>query len=233
MREYAFSGEGSRISMQVEVKTKFFKPRQLVVPHEVALDFLVTGLVLGSCGRGRWPTGTVPALAFSDSAYPEHIDYDLMTGGGIITLEAATVSGRPRPFRAVLVGEDVEPEESSPVEGLRCGVLGFGSTTVLAGTSCNVNVSPARPFRGERLVVPSTVAGDFQVENIMIGRAEPRYQMSGGPVPGTCFAESVPKFGPHGLALDKCAPEEHMTICIRNLTDVDKSFTAAMFGRYE
>jgi hypothetical protein len=68
-------------------------------------------------------------------------------------------------------------------------VVGLGSTMVRGYTSANINVQPTRPFRLDRLVIPSDVGRDFLLTDIKVGRES--LSESPGCIPACVFTEET------------------------------------------
>jgi hypothetical protein len=105
-------------------------------------------------------------------------------------------------------------------------IMGFGWTLVKGNSSANINVQPQVSFRPERLVIPSTVAKDFLITYIKVGKNS--QLLSVAAVPALAFAEQAP----HGVPLQfpVCRRSQFITISVTNISDCDRWFTAAMFG---
>lgn len=68
--------------------------------------------------------------------------------------------------------------------------LGFESRApILPGASQIVKADPQITFRGERLVVPSTIALFFVIEDVLVGNAG--QLVSSTPVPAATFSETA------------------------------------------
>jgi hypothetical protein len=114
---------------------------------------------------------------------------------------------------------DVNPTKS------REYVVGFGITTVTAGSTVPITVQPQVLFRPERLVVPSNIAIDFMLTDLKVGKNT--QFTAAGSVPAVVFSESA--FGVR-LKLDTCQISMQIIIGVQNLSSKDRNFMAAMIG---
>lgn len=67
--------------------------------------------------------------------------------------------------------------------------IGFVSLAVPASGTVNVTATPQVPFRGQRLTIPGTIAVNFVLNSLVIGKDN---QFAGsGAIPATTFAENA------------------------------------------
>jgi hypothetical protein len=67
--------------------------------------------------------------------------------------------------------------------------IGFVSLAVPASGTVNVTATPQVPFRGQRLTIPGTIAINFVINSLVIGKDN---QFAGsGAIPATTFAENA------------------------------------------
>lgn len=114
-------------------------------------------------------------------------------------------------------------QADSNTQRYRQFVLGFGPTSIPAGGTATVLAQPQVPFRGERLIVPSNIAGAIIVQNIRVGRAE----LLIDPMPGTAFG-ILPHAGMLGMA--RAQTSDVIALVITNLSREAVSFSAALMG---
>jgi hypothetical protein len=203
-----------------------FRLRRLIVDRAVTENFAITALSFNKNNQFIGP-GAVPALLFAHDAYPENYDFDLLNEDDEIKLSVANLSSKVRSFAVGLLG-DSEPIRQHE----RNQFLGLGFTSVPEGGSCNISVQPGltffSTFRGERLVIPSTIAEHFEVTDIKVGKVS--QMRSTQPVPATVFTEQTPYLGRMGLALDVCSPSMFITISVENKSKRARSFCGALIG---
>lgn len=85
-------------------------------------------------------------------------------------------------------------------------------TPVAAAATTDVTAQPQRPFKVERLVIPSDIAGFFQINNVSVG-ADSQFVAVGQPVPGRTWQENSV-----GTSLKGDTAQISMTISI-NITN--------------
>lgn len=221
---------GYNESVEVVIDNPNQRLKRLLISHEIADHFLVTGLSFGGRGQMLSPGG-VPAALFSTEATPEDYDFDAL-GNGPVKISATNTSGEPRPFDIVLVMGVFLKDLSFPTP--RRNFLGFGSTSIPAGASANISVEPTRTFYGARLVVPSATAEHFAVSSIRCNMVEQlSFAMTTSPVPAMVFSEKAPQIGRHGFDLDRVRPHEFLTIQIHNTSRDARNFSCAFTGMFD
>jgi hypothetical protein len=114
-----------------------------------------------------------------------------------------------------------------PLTGDREWALGFGLTVVPLGATIPVTSQPQVVFRGERLVIPSTIAafGGIGVVDIKVGNRS--QLLSSQPIPAQVFEEFAVGVR---LSLDTAAVAQDVTIVIKDLSGEGGVFTAAIVG---
>ena len=111
-REYAL-GLGStsvaglssaNINVQPQV---IFRPERLVIPSNVAPDFLITDLKVGKNSQLA-STGALPAVMFTESAFGVRLKMDTAQISMFVTISVTNQSSVARNFQGGLVGPAVE-----------------------------------------------------------------------------------------------------------------------------
>lgn len=99
-------------------------------------------------------------------------------------------------------------------------------TPVAGFTTVDIINQPQRPFRVERLVIPSDIAGFFQVNNVSVG-ADSQFVAVSVPVPGRTWQEDS-----IGTALkgDTAQISMQVTINVTNISPAAIVFRAAILG---
>lgn len=104
--------------------------------------------------------------------------------------------------------------------------LGFESpTTVAAGATATITSRPQIPFRGERLIIPSDIAGSFSILDLRVGKNS--QFTSSGAVPGRTFQENSVGIR---LQLDTAQISQDVTLSVQNVGGAPQTFRAALIG---
>jgi len=104
--------------------------------------------------------------------------------------------------------------------------LGFESpTTVAAGATATITSRPQIPFRGERLIIPSDIAGSFSILDLRVGKNS--QFTSSGAVPGRTFQENSVGIR---LMLDTAQISQDVTLSVQNVGGAPQTFRAALIG---
>lgn len=114
----------------------------------------------------------------------------------------------------------------SPISGERMVVVGLGSTYVQGLSSANIRMQLQVIFRPERLVIPSSIAPDFLITDIKVGRNS--QFVSSGAVPAVLFAESA--LGVR-LKMDTAQISMFMMISVTNQNLHGKNFQGVLIGQ--
>lgn len=104
--------------------------------------------------------------------------------------------------------------------------LGFPETSILAGDTANVVTFPQIPFRGERLVIPSDIAGLFVIDDIKVGKNS--QLVAQNPLPARAFTEVAVGVGLH---LDTAQVSQQITLSVRNVSGQTAVFRGMLIGR--
>jgi hypothetical protein len=105
--------------------------------------------------------------------------------------------------------------------------LGFASTTpVLAGAPGTAVSFPQIVFRGERLIVPSDIAGQFVLTQIIVGK-NPQ-QVSADAIPCRVFDERGVGVR---LSMDTAQISQQITLNVINIGGAPATFRAAIIGK--
>lgn len=142
-----------------------------------------------------------------------------IVGGVIPAGDDPQLAQRIRARNAVLVNRDVAYK-------LREYPLGFDSgVAVGAGLVATITSQPQIPFRVERLVVPSDIAGSFVLEDFIVGK-NPQLANS-TPVPARVFDERAVGVR---LSGDTAQVSQNVTIRCQNISGAGVRFRAAVIG---
>jgi hypothetical protein len=152
-------------------------------------------------------------------------------GGGWQSLQQALATTGPAPAAPVYAGgpgaaygSQVQVVER-PLTDIREFPLGFGPTSFPAGTEASVISRPQVVFRGERLVVPSTVAPFFSIIDVKVGN---RSQLVNSvALPAQMFIETAVGIR---LSFDTAAVAQDVALIVANGTATATTFQAALIG---
>lgn len=123
--------------------------------------------------------------------------------------------------RNALVLKDTQPTRS------RRFPLGFVSNgTILAGDSATITSRPQVLFKGQRLVVPSDVAGDFVVDDVKVGKDS--QFVAEGAIPARILQENAVDCY---FELDTAQISQDISISVTNIGGAPRTFRAGLIGQ--
>ena len=111
-REYAL-GLGStsvpgNASANINVQPQvIFRPERLVVPSNIAVDFLITDIKVGKNSQ-LVSTGALPAVMFTENAFGVRLKMDTAQISMFVTISVTNQNPNARNFQGGLVGPAVE-----------------------------------------------------------------------------------------------------------------------------
>lgn len=104
--------------------------------------------------------------------------------------------------------------------------LGFLSDAqVAAGATVRITSRPQVVFRGERLIIPSDIAGQFQVNDIIVGKTSQK--VSTTPVPARVFDERGVGVR---MTMDTAQISQDVVLDVTNIGGAPATFRAAIIG---
>lgn len=104
--------------------------------------------------------------------------------------------------------------------------LGFESAAAIApGATAQITSRPQVPFRGERLTVPSDIAGSFSILDLRVGKNS--QFVNAGAVPARVFQENATNMS---LQCDTAQISQDVTISVQNIGGAPQTFRAALMG---
>lgn len=104
--------------------------------------------------------------------------------------------------------------------------LGFVSAApVAAGAQAQVVSQPQVVFRPARLVIPSDIAGQFVIDQLLVGKNS--QFASAAPNPARVFAENAVGVG---LGMDTAQISQNVTIVVTNIGGAAATFRASVIG---
>ena len=110
-------------------------------------------------------------------------------------------------------------------KGKRESVIGFGPALIPAGESVIYSVSPSSEFDGERLIVPSSLANNFIVDDIAVGGESQALSANG--IPAAAFSELAVGVN---LGLKTAKKDTALKLKISNSSKESQTFSAALIG---
>ena len=111
-REYALglgsTSVGGNSSANINVQPQvIFRPERLVVPSNLAVDFLITDIKVGKNSQ-LVSTGALPAVMFTEQAFGVRLKMDTAQISMFVTVSVANQNPAARNFQGGLVGPAVE-----------------------------------------------------------------------------------------------------------------------------
>ena len=111
-REYALGlgstsvlgNSSANINVQPQV---VFRPERVLIPSNVALDFLITDIKVGKNSQLA-STGAVPATAFTEQAFGVRLKMDTAQISMFVTISVTNMNPNARNFQGVIIGPAVE-----------------------------------------------------------------------------------------------------------------------------
>jgi hypothetical protein len=188
-------------------------------------------------------SGYYSIAGWQPQAAPQLVTYsgrenlnDLLALAGVDELEmehalsgvAATPSPNPAMQQAIaqrLVNSGLMVSRERPTKA-REFPLGFESSiAVPAGNTATITSRPQVPFRGERLIVPSDIAGSFVLLDLRVGKNS--QFTSTGAVPARTFQENAVGIR---LSLDTAQISQDISISVQNIGGAPQTFRASIIG---
>jgi hypothetical protein len=127
---------------------------------------------------------------------------------------------------AQILGRNAKLLRDVPPTSSRIFPLGFVSQgTVLPGAQAIIISRPQVIFRGERLSVPSDVAGDFTIDDVKVGKDS--QFCAEGPIPARSLQENA--WGVH-FQLDTAQISQNIQLTVTNISGTARTFRAMLLG---
>jgi hypothetical protein len=103
--------------------------------------------------------------------------------------------------------------------------MGLSLAAVQPGATVDIIARPQEIFRGRRLVIPSTIAQFFMVEDVKVGRTS--QFVSSGRQPALVFSELSTG---DNLSLKTCSPGMDIVLKVTNISEEEINFDSALIG---
>lgn len=137
-----------------------------------------------------------------------------------------TSAVREQAMAQILARKGLVLRESQPTKS-RVFPLGFESaTTILGGASASITSRPQVIFKGQRLVVPSDVAGQFVLDDVKVGKDS--QFVAEGSIPARVLQENAVDVA---FELDTAQISQDITISVTNIGGAPATFRAALIGQ--
>jgi hypothetical protein len=105
--------------------------------------------------------------------------------------------------------------------------LGFESTApIAAGASATITARPQVLFKGQRLVIPSDIAGNFTIDDLKVGKDS--QFVADGSIPGRVLQENATMVE---FDLDTAQISQDITLNVTNIGGAPATFRAALWGK--
>lgn len=173
--------------------------------------------IMGDQNGGRGPV----LVGDDDLASILAVAGDDDDGGGALVTQAQ----RQRAASMILSRNAKLLQETQPNRARRFP-LGFASNgTVAPGAQASIVAQPQVLFRGERLIVPSDVAGDFTIDDCKVGKDS--QFVAAGPIPARTLQENA--WGVD-FQLDTAQISQNVQLLVTNISGAARQFRATLIG---
>jgi hypothetical protein len=117
--------------------------------------------------------------------------------------------------------------KDDPPTNARRFPLGFESNgTVANAATVNITSRPQVLFKGQRLVIPSDIAGDFTLDDLKVGKDS--QFVAEGSIPGRVLQENATQVE---FDLDTAQISQDITLIVTNIGGAPRTFRAALWGK--
>lgn len=145
--------------------------------------------------------------------------------GAAANAPTAASSAMQQAIAAKLVNQGLVVQQQRPTKA-REFPLGFESAAAIGvGATATITSRPQIPFRGERLIVPSDIAGSFSILDLRVGKNS--QFTSSGAVPARTFQENAVGIRLH---LDTAQISQDVTLQVQNIGGAPLTFRASLIG---
>lgn len=136
------------------------------------------------------------------------------------TADKSAIANKVMAANALIVRDD-------PPTNARRFPLGFESTApIAAGASATITSRPQVLFKGQRLVVPSDIAGNFTLDDLKVGKDS--QFVADGSLPCRVLQENATMVE---FDLDTAQISQDVTLIITNIGGAPVTFRAALWGK--
>ena len=103
--------------------------------------------------------------------------------------------------------------------------MSFNQAAVTAGSTVTISASPQKPFKGDRLIIPSTIGPSFTVLAVIIGTAP--QNVATGETSAVIYSEVSTN---SNVDFDPAFPGINISLQVINISGGTLDFTATLFG---
>jgi hypothetical protein len=158
-----------------------------------------------------------------DDDLAEVFSGDMYVGADTTAMLKNKVAQLTRALKGVQVGNKKIIRD--PVKVMRVQVLPLPVTAVVHGTTEDIEASPQRPMRVERLIVPSFVARYFTITNFSVGQ-DPQF-IAAGEVSAQTYSEVAVGTRLQGNTANV---GNRINLSIKNIDAADQTFYGSISG---
>jgi hypothetical protein len=138
----------------------------------------------------------------------------------VSSADKSAIAQRVMAAGALIVRDD-------PPTNARRFPLGFESSApIAAGASVTITARPQTLFKGQRLVLPSDIAGDFVIDDLKVGKDS--QFVAEGSIPGRVLQENATNVD---FDLDTAQISQDISISVTNIGGAPRTFRAALWGK--
>lgn len=124
-----------------------------------------------------------------------------------------------------LAQSSVVTTETKPTRAREYPIGFLSNGPILPGLSAQVISQPQIVFRPERIVIPSDIAGQFQLDQVIVGKNN--QFVASQPIPGRVFAENGVGVR---LQMDTAQISQNIVMQVTNIGGAAATFRAAIIG---
>lgn len=152
---------------------------------------------------------------------------DLLAVSGAEALVGARGKRRPRISRqALALAHNKALLQTRGPTKARYFPLGIPATTIAAGAAATINVQPQVPYRPQRLIVPSDIAGSFTIGDIRVGKNS--QFVTADAVPARAFQEDATSGIEFGF--DTAQVSQVIAVVANNISLAQQVFRGVFMG---
>lgn len=160
--------------------------------------------------------------------HPHHHHYHAWyygRGGGQPGGDIAYVRGVPAAYERHAMGPIVREEHPTHTRAFPIGFAAVGAFAVGAGLQAEIDQKPQVLYRGERLAVPASLVGNFDFNDLKVGKDS--QLAAAGIMPTECFSNL--SVGVR-MELDTAEPGILISLFVTNNAKTAQDFQAVLYG---
>lgn len=153
-------------------------------------------------------------------------DFEDLLLAGELSMDGLPENVRDKAMAEILARNGLVMRQQQPTSSRRFP-MGFESAGAIApGTSVVIVSRPQVLFRGERLIVPSDIAGDFVLDDLKIGKNS--QLVAEGAIPCRSLQENSVDAQ---MQLDTAQVSQDISLAVTNISGAARTFRASLVGR--